>query len=160
MIGSVMGVLRRLIEPRGFKVATFGYASIREGLDANAALLAQFVAKVPGDTVHFLGHSLGCVVIRALLERHVLDRPGRVVCLGPPFRGSVTAERVARLPGGSHVLGRSMRDLIARGGFATASPSGREIGIIAGRVPIGMGRVFGSFAGPNDGMVTVEETRL
>jgi pimeloyl-ACP methyl ester carboxylesterase len=159
MIGSVMSVMRRLIEPRGFKVATFGYASIREGLDANAALLAQFVAKVPGDTVHFLGHSLGCVVIRALLERHVLDRPGRVVCLGPPFRGSVTAERVARLPGGSHVLGRSMRDLIARGGFATA-PSGREIGIIAGRVPIGMGRVFGAFAGPNDGMVTVEETRL
>ena len=159
MIGSVMGVLRRLIEPRGFKVATFGYASIREGLDANAATLAEFIARVPGDTVHLLGHSLGCVVIRALLERHALDRPGRMVCLGPPFRGSVTGERVARLPGGSYVLGRSMRDLIARGGFKTA-PAGREIGIIAGRMPLGIGRVFGSFAGPNDGMVTVAETRL
>jgi len=159
MIGSVMGVLRRLIEPRGFRVATFGYASIREGLDANAAMLAQFVARVPGDTVHLLGHSLGCVVIRALLERHVLDRPGRIVCLGPPFRGSVTAERVARLPGGLHVLGRSMRDLIARGGF-TRAPAGREIGIIAGRMPVGIGRVFGSFTGPNDGMVAVAETML
>jgi pimeloyl-ACP methyl ester carboxylesterase len=159
MIGSVMGVLRRLIEPRGFKVETFGYASIREGLDANAAMLAEFVARVRGDTVHLLGHSLGCVVIRALLERHALDRPGRIVCLGPPFRGSVTAERVARLPGGSHVLGRSMRDLIARGGFS-AAPAGREIGIIAGRMPVGIGRLFGSFAGPNDGMVTVAETRL
>jgi len=159
MIGSVMGVLRRLLEPRGFRVATFGYASIRQGLDANAAMLAEFVARVPGDTVHLLGHSLGCVVIRALLERCALDRPGRIVCLGPPFRGSVTAERVARLPGGSHVLGRSMRDLIARGGFTTAPP-GREIGIIAGRMSLGMGRLLGSFAGPNDGMVTVAETRL
>ena len=159
MIGSVMGVLRRMIEPRGFRVATFGYASIREGLDANAARLAEFVARVPGDTVHLLGHSLGCVVIRALLERHTLDRPGRIVCLGPPFRGSVTAERVARLPGGSRVLGRSMRELIARGGFTTAPPD-REIGIIAGRIPIGMGRVFGSFAGPSDGMVAVAETHL
>jgi pimeloyl-ACP methyl ester carboxylesterase len=159
MFGSVMAILRRRLEPRGFAVATFGYASIREGLDANAAQLADFVARLPGDTVHFVGHSLGCVVIRALLERHALDRPGRIVCLGPPFRGSITAERVARLPGGSHVLGRSMRDLVARGGF-TAAPSGREIGIIAGRMPIGMGRLLGSFAGPNDGMVTVAETRL
>jgi pimeloyl-ACP methyl ester carboxylesterase len=154
-----MGVLRRRIEPHGFRVVTFGYSSIRAGLDANAARLADFVARVPGDTVHLLGHSLGCVVIRALLERHTLDRPGRVVCLGPPFRGSVTAERVSRLPGGSRVLGQSMRDLIARGGFRTAA-AGREIGIIAGRVPLGVGRLFGSFAGPNDGMVTVEETRL
>ena len=159
MIGSVMGLLRRHLEPRGFDVATFGYASIREGLESNAAKLADFVARVPGDAVHLIGHSLGCVVIRALLESHSLERPGRVVCLGPPFAGSVTAERVARLPGGSHLLGLSMRDLLARGGF-TAAPGGREIGIIAGRVGIGLGRLFGRFDGPNDGMVTVAETRL
>lgn len=159
MIGSVMTILRRRLEPRGFDVATFGYASIREGLESNAAKLAEFVARVPGDTVHLLGHSLGCVVIRALLEWHPPVRPGRIVCLGPPFAGSVTAERVSRLPGGSHILGLSMRDLIARGGFATAPP-GREIGIIAGRVGIGLGRLFGRFDGPNDGMVTVAETQL
>ena len=159
MIGSVMGMIRRRLQPHGFDVATFGYASIRQGLEANAARLAGFIANVPGDTVHLLGHSLGCVVIRALLEWHPLDRPGRVVCLGPPFAGSVTAERVARLPGGSHLLGRSMRGLIARGGFRSA-PAGREIGIIAGCIGMGLGRLFGRFDGPNDGMVTVEETRL
>jgi pimeloyl-ACP methyl ester carboxylesterase len=159
MIGGVMGILRRRLEPRGFDVATFGYASIRDGLESNAAKLAEFVARVPGDTVHLLGHSLGCVVIRALLERHSLDRPGRIVCLGPPFAGSVTAERLARWPGGSHLVGLSMRDLIARGGFATA-PAGREIGIIAGCVGIGIGRLLGRFDEPNDGVVTVAETRL
>jgi pimeloyl-ACP methyl ester carboxylesterase len=159
MIGSVMGLLRRRLEPRGFDVATFGYASIREGLESNAAKLAEFLARVPGGTLHLIGHSLGCVVIRALLESHAPDRPGRIVCLGPPFAGSVTAERVLRLPGGKHLLGRSMRDLIARGGFGAAA-GGREIGIIAGRIGIGLGRLFGGFDGPNDGMVTVAETRL
>jgi pimeloyl-ACP methyl ester carboxylesterase len=159
MIGSVMGMLRRRLEPRGFDVSTFGYSSIREGLESNAAKLGEFVARVPGDIVHLVGHSLGCVVIRALLESHPLDRPGRVVGLGPPFAGSATAERVSRLPGGSHLLGRSMRDLIARGGFTTA-PVGREIGIVAGCIGIGLGRLFGRFDGPNDGMVTVAETRL
>jgi len=157
MVGGVMAILRRRLEPQGFDFHPFGYSSIRDGLDANAARLAEFVARVPGRTVHLLGHSLGCVVIRAMLERHA--RPGRVVCLGPPFAGSITAERVARLPGGAHVIGRSLRDLLARGGFGSTA-AGREIGIIAGRVPIGLGRLFGSFAGPNDGMVTVEETRL
>jgi pimeloyl-ACP methyl ester carboxylesterase len=159
MIGSVMAILSRRLEPHGFDVATFGYASIREGLESNAAKLAEFLARVPGDTVHLLGHSLGCVVIRALLEWHSPVRPGRIVCLGPPFAGSVTAERVSRLPGGSHLLGLSMRDLLARGGFATV-PAGREIGIIAGSIGIGLGRLFGRFDGPNDGMVTVAETRL
>jgi pimeloyl-ACP methyl ester carboxylesterase len=159
MIGGVMSLLRRRLEPRGFDVATFGYASLREGLESNAARLAEFLVRVPGDTVHLVGHSLGCVIIRALLEWHPLARPGRIVCLGPPFAGSVTAERVSRLPGGSHLIGLSMRDLIARGGFASA-PAGREIGIIAGRIGIGFGRLFGRFDGPNDGMVTVAETRL
>jgi hypothetical protein len=57
------------------------------------------------------------------------------------------------------VIGRSLRDLLALGGFKS-TVAGREIGIIAGNVPVGMGRLFGSFPGPNDGMVAVEETRL
>ena len=36
----------------------------------------------------------------------------------------------------------------------------RDIGIIAGTVPVGMGRIAGDFGEPNDGSVTVEETRL
>jgi pimeloyl-ACP methyl ester carboxylesterase len=159
MRGTVMKLLLWRMRPRGFDVHAFNYPSIRDDLDANAARLAAFVARVPGETVHLLGHSLGCLVILAMLERGAFGRPGRVVCLGPPFAGSVTAERVARLPAGEHVIGRSLRALLARGGFKAAVP-GREVGIIAGRLPVGLGRVFGRFAGPNDGMVAVAETRL
>jgi len=57
--------------------AAFG----QNAMAISAALSRDIVWRVPGDTVHLLGHSLGCVVIRALLERHTLDRPGRIVCL-------------------------------------------------------------------------------
>jgi len=154
-----MKILLRRMRRHGFEVHAFEYPSIRDDLDSNAARLAAFVARVPGDTVHLLGHSLGCLVILAMLEQRGLERPGRVVCLGPPFTGSVTAERVARLPGGERVIGRSLRSLLTRGGFKT-SASGREVGIIAGRMPIGLGRLFGRFAGPNDGMVAVAETKV
>ena len=159
MRGTVMKILLHRMRRHGFDVHAFNYPSNRDELDANAARLAEFLARVPGGTVHLLGHSLGCVVILAMLERHALERPGRIVCLGPPFAGSVSAERVARLPGGERVIGRSLRGLLARGGFKTVAP-GHEVGIIAGRTPVGLGRLFGRFAGPNDGMVAVAETKL
>jgi hypothetical protein len=36
----------------------------------------------------------------------------------------------------------------------------RELGVIAGSLPLGFGRLVGPLAGPNDGTVRVEETRL
>ena len=36
----------------------------------------------------------------------------------------------------------------------------RELGIVAGSVPLGMGRLLGSLALPHDGTVAVEETQL
>jgi len=36
----------------------------------------------------------------------------------------------------------------------------RPLGIIAGRQPIGFGRLFAAFAEPNDGTIAVSETRM
>jgi len=57
------------------------------------------------------------------------------------------------------LIGRSLADLLARGGF-DAWRARSEVGIIAGRVPIGFGRLFGRFGEPNDGTVAIAETRL
>ena len=35
-----------------------------------------------------------------------------------------------------------------------------QVGVIAGEAPLGLGRVFGRFREPNDGTVSVAETRL
>jgi pimeloyl-ACP methyl ester carboxylesterase len=159
MRGASMRVLRRRLEAGGFDVHTFSYPSVSADLAANASSLAAFIDTVPGDTVHVVAHSLGGVLVRAMLETAATPRLGRVVCLGSPFAGSRTAARVARLPGGARLIGRSLRDLLARGGF-DAWRARSEVGIIAGRVPIGFGRLFGRFGEPNDGTVAIAETRL
>ena len=47
----------------------------------------------------------------------------------------------------------------ARGGF-TAWPAGVDVGSIAGRIPLGIGRLLGPFPEPNDGTVAVAETQI
>ena len=55
------------------------------------------------------------------------------------------------------MLGRSAA-LLGQGFERWDGP--HEVGMIAGRLPIGLGFVFGGFSGPHDGTVSVEETRL
>jgi len=159
MRGAAMGVLRRRLEPCGYTVHEFTYPSIKGSLADSTAALGAFVDGVPGDTVHFVGHSLGGLLLCALLERSRPRRIGRVVCLGTPFKGSKTAARITRWPGGHRLVGRCLGDVQARGGF-NAWPSGVEAGCVAGRMPFGVGRLLGPFPEPNDGTVAVDETLI
>lgn len=152
-------VLRRRLAHAGFEPCLFRYPSVGGTLGANAEALARFAASVPGEVVHFVGYSLGGVVALTMLEAQPAARPGRVVCLGSPLNGSCAGRRLAALPGGARVLGRSMRELDQRGGVRPWA-SRRELGIIAGNVAIGFGRLLGALQGANDGAVTVAETML
>ena len=159
MRGAAMGVLRRRLEAHGFSVHDFTYPTITGSLADDVAALAKFVARVPGETVHLVGHSLGGVLICALLESALPARVGRVVCLGSPLKGSKTAARLMRWPGGRHVIGKCLADVHARGGIS-ACRDGVEVGSIAGRIAFGVGRLLGPFPEPNDGTVAVEETKI
>jgi pimeloyl-ACP methyl ester carboxylesterase len=159
MRGASMTGLRRRLEPHGFAFHDFGYPSVTGSLDANVAALAAFVDGVPGDTVHLVGHSLGGVLICALFEGRLPARLGRVVCLGSPLKGSRTAARLARWPGGQRLIGSCLAEVNARGGFATWR-AGAEVGSVAGNIPLGVGRLLGPFPEPNDGTVAVAETAI
>jgi pimeloyl-ACP methyl ester carboxylesterase len=159
MRGASMAVLRRRLAPHGFEFLDFRYASVTSSLDASAAALAAFVDAAPADTVHLVGHSLGGVLICAMLEKRLPARVGRAVCLGSPLKGSRTAARLARLPGGRRLVGQCVADLQTRRGFAQCR-SGVEVGSIAGRIPLGAGRLLGPFREPNDGTIAVEETNI
>ncbi len=159
MRGAAMAPLRRRLEPHAWRVVNFSYPSITRSLEANTTALEAYIDAVPGDTVHLVGHSLGAVLVCALLERRVPARLGRIVCLGAPFKGSRTAARLARWPGGQRLIGSSLGDVNARGGFAKF-PAGVEAGSIAGRLPFGVGRLLGRFPEPNDGTVAVAETKI
>jgi len=64
-----------------------------------------------------------------------------------------------RLPGGRAALGRSMIEWIDA--VSPVAGGDSEIGVIAGRLPMGLGRIVApGLPLPNDGAVTVEETQL
>ena len=160
MNGLAMQLLRRRLDGHGFATHVFRYPSVAHDLSTNAVRLADFVAALPGDTVHFLGHSLGGVLIGAMLERTEHQRAGRVVCLGSPFGGSQIGARVARWGSfGARFVGKSIGELNARGGFREWRAP-HELGVIAGDRPYGFGRLLGGFDEPNDGTVAIAETRV
>lgn len=159
MRAASMAALRARLGSHGFSFHDFSYSSVTAPLSVNAAALAAFVDRVPGTTVHLVGHSLGGVLACAMLESCLPARLGRIVCLGSPLRGSRTAARLAGWPGGRRLIGRCLGDVQARGGFTAWRP-GVEVGSIAGRLPFGLGRLFGPFPEPNDGTVAVAETEI
>lgn len=81
----------------------------------------------------------------------------RVVCLGSPLRGSGAAKGLHRYPLVARCAGRS--DSILCRGLASL-PTGPEVGMLAGRSPMGLGAFFGGLHGEHDGTVGVEETRI
>src|ERR1700686_1853063 len=150
---------RRLERQRGFRFQVFAYASIRAPPGHIVTALRDAIAAIDAPQVHLLGHSLGGLLIQRCLERYPMRQPGRVVFLGTPTAGSHAARRLAQLQLGRWMLGAvSAEELLAE--RPRRWDIGRELGIIAGTVPLGFGRLLLRFNEDNDGTVAVSETRL
>ncbi|HEX7080763.1 MAG TPA: alpha/beta fold hydrolase [Gammaproteobacteria bacterium] len=159
MPGWETWLLRRRLEAAGYRTYVFVYRTVEHGLDENANRLAEFAAGIPGAPLHFVGHSLGGVLILRLFQRHALPHAGRIVCLGSPLNGTHAGRVLEGTPFGRRVVGRCIRDLLTSGGCgAWTGPC--EVGVIAGSLPLGLGRLLGGLPSPNDGTVAVDETRL
>ena len=157
--GILMQLQRRYLARMGFDAVCYSYPSVRLTLTENASRLAQFAQTLSAPTVHWVGHSLGGLVILRMLERESALPPGRIVLLGPPYRDSHAGRALAGSELGARALGRSVREWLDAN-KPTQFP-GREIGVIAGTLSLGLGRVFApDLPQPNDGAVTVAETRL
>ena len=149
--------LRHRLERAGFAVELFDYASVTHGPDIEVARLVQRIEALNSKKVHLVGHSLGGLVALQALQRVPELTRGRVVCLGSPLRGSAVARGVARLPGGTFVIGKHLA--ILRDGIERWEGR-QEVGAVAGRLPIGFGFAVGTLASPHDGTVSVVETEL
>ena len=158
MRGWVMAPLGLRLRRCGFRVVTFSYPSARCSLSQNARRLSRFAAGLAGERLHFVGHSLGGLVVLQMLAEFPQARSGRVVLMGTPYRTSHSARKMARTAPGRSLIGRGLAQWLAQ----TAHPSGarREVGVVAGCRSIGFGRLLGGLARPNDGVVAVHETRV
>lgn len=156
MNGLEMSLLRWRLGRAGFRTQRFSYPTVRSDIAANAARLQNFLGGLDADTVHFVGHSLGGLLILRLFEDFPAQRPGRIVLLGTPYMGSATARNLATRAWGRCLLGRSVEQALL--GDGPRWRGGRDLGVIAGTKPMGMGLLVGELAQPNDGTVIVSET--
>ena len=156
MRGFTLAALRGRLQRAGFAVDLFDYASVFRDPEISIERLTARVQAAPGP-VHFVGHSLGGLIALQTLQRAPQLTQGRVVCLGVPLRGSAAARGVARLPGGSLIIGKSLE--ILRNGIERWEGQ-QAVGAIAGRLPIGFGVAMRALSSPHDGTVSVAETEL
>lgn len=139
--------LARALRREGFRVEAWDYSSTRHDVPELCAQLAAHVAGLglpPGTRVHYVGHSLGNLLIRGALGEQPPAGTGRVVMLAPPNQGAASAEAWAPWLGW---LWKPLPQLGSdAGGVARTLPvPPLEIGVIAGAL---------------DGKVAVEETHL
>jgi len=141
------------------------YATIGESIDD---VLAETTKQIDdcllhASKVHFVGHSLGGLVIRAYLQnnQHQLEKINiaEVVLIGTPNKGSELADHFSdswlmevgggisrALVTGSSSLGNNLDETDV------------NVGIIAGTKSTSL--TSDQFDGPNDGLVSVESTKL
>ncbi len=162
--GMGMYLIKRHLEREyRMKVHVFSYPSVTKTLDENAGRLSRFIEDNGIGQAHLVGHSLGGLVIMRMLANHYCDVPGRIVCVGSPLRGSRAATILNAKSWGERLLGFSVPQGTVDGSaneWASDVTARREIGSIAGSIPFGVGHIAGPFGEPNDGTVTVAETRL
>lgn len=158
--GAVFFAFGRWLARQGFAVRAFSYPSVRVGLYDNARSLADLVRQIEGDSLFLVGHSLGGLVVLSMLENFPDPRVRRVVLMGSPCGGSHCASYLRRIPGLSRIVGRSISDWLGRATGPTVEAAGVEIGTLAGCRSIGLGRLIPGLPKPNDGVVSLAETRL
>lgn len=161
MSGFQLGILKRHIQACApLRVVPFSYPTVRGVMADHVRSLIDFARAQKTDELHFVGHSLGSLVILRVLQVTGDLPPGRAVLLGPPCQGSRAARGVAsRLPFGRRILGRSLCEECID--CAPRAWTGRnDVGIIAGSMGMGLGRLFADLEGEHDGTVMVEETKL
>lgn len=170
---------RRLSSALGCEVWMFTYSSISSSMGEVIEQLHRFVGKRCGqvgarggaessgsgsaarplDALHWVGHSLGGLVIYRFLERHTDHPPGRVVFIGTPAVACRAAVGLAQLRILAPFVGKCVREeLLVERERRWSDP--RELGIIAGTRPLGFGHVVARLDGENDGTIAVSETRL
>lgn len=150
--------LERALEADGHRVVNLGYPSrdhtVATLVDTVATELARCCAGA--DTLHFVTHSLGGILVRAWVHETDPQNLGRVVMLSPPNQGSGVADR---LP--DRLLRLVMGPASVQLGTDSASipvelpPVDFELGIITGDASLNP--LFSQWLpGEDDGMVAVE----
>jgi pimeloyl-ACP methyl ester carboxylesterase len=157
--------VQKAIEAAGFATLNLGYDSRHKPLQSLAEdihpAIQRFVQDIEG-SLHFVGHSMGGLLVRVYLARYRPPCLGRVVMLGTPNGGSEIADRLKNFTVYRAYFGPAGQQLMTERDPATEAilaPADYPVGIIAGNRSIDP-LSSALLPRPNDGRVSVENTKL
>jgi pimeloyl-ACP methyl ester carboxylesterase len=159
---SIMTPLKERLESAGFTTVVVDYRSIGRTPEEVLADASQQISAFRSDTIktiHFVGHSLGGLLIRAYLDSIKVPNLGRVVLIGSPSKGTPIVDYfhdswIMRLAGPAAAsLGTGEKSFPR-----TLGAPYYPVGIIAG-----VSSTFNNddfIPGEDDGIVPVESTKI
>lgn len=159
---AAMWVLNLRLQKAGFHVEQIGYSSLNstpQQIIVNVTSQINECCRDLGNRVHFVGHSLGGLLIRAYLQDNRVNNLGRVVLLGTPNQGTALADYFsdkwwAQFAGPTAMsLGTDENSLPN----SLAAPN-YPVGVIAGVIKNDMNDKL--LPGMDDGLVSIEATKL
>lgn len=148
----------------GFEVININYPSTRANLGSLVDYVNEVITSRVNDKkkkVHFIGHSMGCLITRALITKHRPDNLGRVVMIAPPNQGSEVADYLKDNFLYKFLFGPAGQQLITdQSEFKKMfGEVNYELGVIAGDSSLApVGSII--IPGPDDGRVSVKATRI
>ncbi|MCG8509522.1 MAG: hypothetical protein MI741_09875 [Rhodospirillales bacterium] len=154
---------RKRLLADGFDVVGVSYPSTRGTIQSHARGLSRVLDRLEGtETVSFVTHSMGGLVVRHLLAGDASWKEklkvGHLVMIAPPNRGAAIARFLRDFPPYEFLYGEAGQQLIPAAVQKVPRPAVPFIVIAGGR---GDGRGFNPFLeGDDDGTVSVAETLL
>lgn len=161
-----MKSIERFLEKNGKDVVNFGYPSMTRELTACGDSLYARVKRDTTDTVSFVTHSMGALVVRSITGKMEADSAfpvvDRIVMVAPTNKGAELADFFSKGKVWRYVLGPNLQHLTtdsASLAHRLPVPKKYEIGIIVGIK--GNLKGYNPFIkGDNDGYLTPESARL
>jgi hypothetical protein len=165
-LGRHAGIMKKMsaaLRKEEFSAHSLNYATLFEDIASHADHFEYLIRNLQDiKRISFVTHSLGGLVARELLSRKSLWQginPEKIVMMGTPNKGAQIAEFLNRLEAFEIIMGPSSQNVLPNKKIKKLPEPKIPTLIIAG----GRGRKIGYnplLLGDNDGIVTVDETRI
>ena len=160
-----MSRMTRSLEAAGYHVCNVPYPSRKHSIEV---LASDFVAPAvracrsnESETVHFVTHSLGGIIVRQLAKSEADLKIGRVVMLSPPNHGSEVVDKLGTLSLFALINGPAGLQLATGEEYVPRSlgPASFDVGVITGSRTVNPILSL-LIPGDDDGKVSIESAKL